>query len=97
MATCIWLICSSIHAWREPPEREAWQATVHRVTNSWTQPKQPCVCRCKASFICGSSAPMRVECEGGAAAWFAGTVAAPSVQEHRLPPPQELWPDQSLL
>ena len=40
---------------------------------------------------------MRVECEGGAAAWFAGTVAAPSVQEHRLPPPQELWPDQSLL
>ena len=48
-------------------------------------------------FACGSSAPVRVECEGGAAAWLAGTLAAPSVQGQGLPPPQELWSDQSLL
>ena len=46
-------------------------------------------------FVCGSSAPVRVECEGGAAAWLAGTLAAPSVQVHKLPPWQELWPYQS--
>ena len=27
-------------------------------------------------FACGSSAPVRVECEGSAAAWLAGTLAA---------------------
>ena len=47
-------------------------------------------------FACGSSAPVRVEHEGGAAAWLVGTLVAPSVQGHRLPPPQELWPYQSL-
>ena len=46
-------------------------------------------------FSCGSSAPVRVECEGGTAAWLAGTLAEPIVQGHRLPPPQELWPSQS--
>ena len=44
----------------------------------------------------GSSAPVRVECEGGAAACLAGTLEVPSVQGHRLPPWQELWPYQSL-
>ena len=39
---------------------------------------------------------MRVEREGGAAAWLVGTLAVPSVQGHGLPPPQELWPYQSL-
>ena len=38
---------------------------------------------------------MRVECEGGAAAWLAGTLAATSVQGHGLPWLQELWPYQS--
>ena len=46
-------------------------------------------------FACGSSAPVRVEHEGGTAAWLAGTLAVPSVQGHKLPPPQELWPYQS--
>ena len=41
--------------------------------------------------------PVRVECEGGAAAWLVGTLAAPSVQRHRLPLLQELWPYQSFL
>ena len=40
-------------------------------------------------FACGSCAPVRVECEGGTSAWLAGTLAAPSMQGHRLSPPQE--------
>ena len=43
-------------------------------------------------FACGSSAPVRVECEGGAAAWLAGILSAPSVQGHGLPPPQSYGP-----
>ena len=35
------------------------------------------------------------EHEGGAAAWVAETLAAPSVQGHGLPQMQELWPYQS--
>ena len=46
-------------------------------------------------FACGSSAPVRVEHEGGTAAWFAGTLVVPSVQGHGLPLLQELWPYQS--
>ena len=79
------------------PDREAWQATVYSVTKSWTWLKQPCVYRCKTFFLaCGSSAPVRVECEGGAAAWLAGTLVAPSGQGHGLPPLQEFWTYQSL-
>ena len=62
-----------------PPDREAWQATVYRVTKSRTLLKQPCMHRCKTH--CGSSAPTRAEREGGAAAWPAGTLVA-SVQGH---------------
>ena len=40
---------------------------------------------------------MRVEREGGIAAWLAGTLEAPSVQGLGLPPPQELWPNQSYI
>ena len=47
-------------------------------------------------FACGSSVPVRVEREGGAAAWLVGTLAVPSMPGHRLPPLQELWPYQSL-
>ena len=39
---------------------------------------------------------MRVECEGGTAAWLMGTLTVPSVQGHGLPLLQELWPYQSL-
>ena len=41
-------------------------------------------------------APLRASYGGGAAAWLMGTLVAPSMQGHRLPPPQELWPHQSL-
>ena len=51
-----WPICSSIRAWRQPPplppNREARQATVYRVTKSWTQPNWPCMHRHKAFFCC---------------------------------------------
>ena len=49
-----------------------------------------CVC------VCGSSAPVRTERDGGAAAWLTGTLAVQSVQRHGLPLPQELWLYQSL-
>ena len=38
-------------------------------------------------FACGSSASVRIERKGGAAAWLAGTLVTPSVPGHRLPPP----------
>ena len=61
-------------------DREAWQATVYRVAKSRT-----------GLFLlaCGITTSVRVECEGGAAAWLAGTLAVPSVQVHKLPPQQE--------
>ena len=51
---------------------------------------------CQTFFDCGSNVPVRVEQEGGAADWLAGTLAEPSVQGHGLPPLQELWPYQSV-
>ena len=46
-------------------------------------------------FACGSCAPVRVECEGGAAVQVVGTLVALSVQGHGLPQLQEFWPYQS--
>ena len=65
-------------------------------SQSRKQPKWLCAHRCKTFFACGSSAPERLEHEGGTAAWLAGTLVAPSVQGQGLPPWQELWPYQSL-
>ena len=87
-----WPICSSILARRTPlPDREAY-----KVAKGQTLPKQPCMHRCKIFFSCGSSAPVRAERERGTAAWLARTLEAPSLQQHGLPPPQELWSYQSL-
>ena len=36
--------------------------------------------RHKTFFACGSSALVRVECEGGTAAWLVNTLVAPIVQ-----------------
>ena len=44
----------------------------------------------KSTGLQESSAPVRIEQEGGSAAWLAGTLAAQSVQGHALPLPQEL-------
>ena len=80
----------------KPPNREAWQATVYRVTNNQTLPKQPWVHRHKICFLPVAILPQRVECEGGIAAWLVGILMGPSVQGHGLPSPQGLWPYQSL-
>ena len=59
--------------------------------------KRPRTYRRKTFFFsCGSSAPVQVEREGGATAWLVQILAAPSVQGHGLPPPQQLRPYQSL-
>ena len=47
-------------------------------------------------LACGITTPVRVECEGDAAAWLAGTLVVPSVQGHKLPLVWELWPYPSL-
>ena len=39
---------------------------------------------------CGSSSSVRVECEGGAAAWVTGTLVVSSVQGYGLAQPLEL-------
>ena len=80
------------HSLTEKPGRPI----VYRVAKSQTLPKQPCVRRRKSFFACGSSAPVRVEHEGGAAAWLVGTLVVPTVQGHELSPLHELWPYQSL-
>jgi len=81
----------------ECPLTEAWQATVHKVTMSWTRWKWPHVHRWDDFFFaCGGSPSVKVEREGGTATWVSGTLVAPSLQGHGLPQPQELWPYQSL-
>ena len=87
------------------PDREASQATVYRVAKSWTwlferlnsHRNDPAHIDAIFFFFpaCGSSDPIRVECEVGTAACLAGTLAAQSVLGHRLPLLQELWPYQS--
>ena len=77
---------ANILAWRTLLTGEACQETVHRVVKSWTQLKH----RHKTFFACSNSAPVRVEHESGIAAWYAGTLVAPSVQGHGFPLPQKL-------
>ena len=54
-------------------DREAQQATVYRLAKSRTLPKWPSIHRYKTFFARGSSAPVRVKCEDGVAAWLVGT------------------------
>ena len=74
---------------KPPSLTEAWQATVHRVAELDTT-KGALRAQMQDFFRLWPLCPLRVEPEGGPAAWFAGTLAAPSVQGHRLPPPQAL-------
>ena len=59
-------------------------------------PSDPAGIDARLFFACGSSASLRVECVGSRSVWLAGTLVALSVQGHGLPPPQELWSNQSL-
>ena len=88
-----WPVCSSILAWRTPLTQKPGrpQSTgLQRVEHDRSDPA--CIDPRLFFLACGSSAPVRVEHEGGTAAWLAGILAAPSVQGHRLPLPWELWP-----
>jgi len=95
-----WPICSGILAWRIPrPDREAWQATIYRVSKSQKvseRSKWPCTHRRKTFFCLWHLCPS----ESWAWRWHSclacGSLAAPSVQGHGLPLPQELWTYQSL-
>ena len=62
----------------------------------WQLLSQEIQCYLGLFLAYGSSAPLRTEHEGDATAWVMGTLVAPSVQEHRLPPPQDLWHYQNL-
>ena len=42
---------SSILAWKSPMDREAWGATVHRVAQSQTRPKQPSTHTCMVKIV----------------------------------------------
>ena len=79
---------SSVLAWRIPGTGEPG-GLPSMGSQSQTQLK-------RLSSSSSSSALVRVEREGGTTAWLVGTLAVPSVQGHGLPPPQELWPYQSL-
>ena len=80
---------SSILAWRTPsliekpgrPQSRGLQRVRHYRSNTAH----------KIFSACGSSAPMRVERGGDAAAWLMGTLAVPRVQGDGLPRLQELW------
>ena len=92
-----WPILFSILAWRTlslkeksgRPQSTGSQRVRHNRSN-------PACIDARIFFASGSSAPVRVECETGAAAWLAGTLVEPSVQGHALPLLQELRPYQSL-
>ena len=60
-----------------PMDREAWQATVHRVTKLETTKATLHAQMQDFFFARGSAAPVRVEQEGGAAGWFAGPQRCP--------------------
>ena len=55
---------------------EGWQATVYRVTKRELDMTKVTLRIDARLFACGSSAPVRVEREGGSAAWLAGSLAA---------------------
>ena len=88
-----WPIHSCSLAWRIPLTEKT---TVHRVAKSPAPPKWPSVRRHRTFFACGGFAPLRAEDEGGTVAWLARTLVTWSIEGHRLPLLQELWPYQSI-
>ena len=59
---------SSILVWRTPLTEKPGRP-VHRVTKG-------CIYKFVFFFVCGSSAPVRVEREGGTAAWLVGILGS---------------------
>ena len=83
------------YSYLENPNREAYQATVYRVAKSWICMKWSCLHRCKTFFFWPVAALPQWELSVKVAQ-LAGTLAAPSMWRHGLPPLQEVWPSQSL-
>ena len=76
----------------EPPSLQRGLADHHPQSHSESDTKEATLCTwSKTYFACGSSAPVRVECEGSTTACLAGALTALSEQGDRLPLPQELW------
>ena len=92
-------IHSSILAWRSPLTEKPGRPQsigLQRVGQDRSDPVHEDARFFFFFFCLWQLSPLRVASEGGAAAWLAGTLAAPSVQGHRLPLRQELCPSQSL-
>ena len=75
----------------KPPDREVWQATVHRVTRSWPWPKWPRVPRRRTFSSLWQLCPSGVMHGGGMVAWITGTLAVPAMQERQRLSSQEIW------
>ena len=78
----------------EPPDRGSGRPLSTGSQRVGHDKSSPVCIDARLFFACGNPSPLRVEYESGAAAWLAGTLVVPSVQGHRLPLPQELWPYQ---
>ena len=76
----------------ELPSLQRGLAGHHPQSHSESDTKEATLCTQKQDFFaCGSSAPVRVECEGSTTVCLAGALAVLSGQGDRLPLPQELW------
>jgi len=92
-----WPIRSSILAWRTPlPDREAWQATVHRVAMSRTLQSDPVCIGARLLLPVAALPQWQLSVKVVQMLGLRGALAAPSVQGHGLAPTQELGPYQSL-
>ena len=72
-------------------DREAWQATVHKVAESDTTEVTPHAQTQDFFLPCGSSVPMGIMHGGGLVAWITGTLAMPATQECQQLLSQETW------
>ena len=82
--------------WRSPLTEKPGRPQYVGLQGIGHDQSDPACIEARIFFACGSSALVRVECEGGPAAWLAETLAVPSVQGQGLPLLQEVWPYQSL-
>ena len=86
-----WTMRSSILAWRPPSLMEKPVRSQSTGSQRAGQDRSdPARIAARHFLACGSSAPLRFECEGGPVAWLAGALVVPSVQRRRLPLPRDL-------
>ena len=66
--------------WELVMDRKAWGAAFQGSQRVRHDQSDPVCIDARLFFVCGTSAPVRVERKGGAAAWVTGTLAAPRTQ-----------------